>query len=270
MSSYDVGVWFSPVALSDAQAADYFSRLGRTIVVVERRPEFDAFLRELTTRFPDRAADAEPVSADAVPAALLRTWDDLQVKSPTRLTPDQIARFQKDGLVFEASPWSGDLAPNGDTMNLPFRWSTADQTIPVVIGMAQRHNLTLFDTEAGKVSNPPGRTAQGAAEFLTVHLTLRLKGQPPAVETTLIQDGQTVLHLISPDRAAAHATARRIALERHQRAYEVSDPRSLAQGTRLVPVPAGSSSLAPILDTLRKEGSDFQILRLEGPNGPVR
>ena len=271
MSSYDVGVWFSPADLSDAQAADYYGRLGHTVVVVEHRPEFSAFLRELTARFPDRALGELPVSADAVPLALLMTWDDLKAAPPRPPTPAQIARMENSGAVFDASPWGASLSANGDTTKLPFGWNRVDAVMPVVIAMARRHGLTVYDPQTGKVTNPSSRRSkQDAVNFLTVHLTLRLEGQPPAVNTTLIQDGRTVLHTILPDRAAAHALARRVALERHGRAYEVVDPRSLAQGTRLVPLPPENNRFSGVLDGLRRQGIDAQFGVLEGPDGPVK
>ena len=270
MSSYDVGVWFSPADLSDAQASDYFDRLGRTVIVVEHRPEFDAFLRELTAHFPDRAPDEAPVSPDAVSPALLETWDDLRAASPAPLTPAQIASESKNDAVFDASPWGGSLSANGDTMQLPFRWNRVADAMPVVMAMARHHGLTVYDAQTGTVTNPDGRSSQAAAGFLTVHLTLRLEGQPPAVDTTLIQDGQIVLHTTSADRAAAHAVARQVALERHERAYEVVDPRSLAQGTRIVPLSPENNQSSGILDMLRKRGIDAQLSVLEGPDGPVR
>ena len=269
MSSYDIAVWHSPADFTDVQAAEYYRRLSGHIVVVEHQPEFDAFLRELTAHFPDRPSDAVPLSVDDVSSALLTTFDDLKMTNlQRRPTPDQIAKSIRDGAVFESSPWGATLSANGDTMSLPFRWSTAETSIPAILAIARQHGLTIYDTQTGRVTNPDRQPTQSVTEFLSVHLTLRIAGQPPAVDVTLIQDDQTVLRTVMPNRAAAHAEARRVAMEHHDRAYEVVDPRSLAQGTRFATAPPDQSLLPPdMFDALRKQG--FTIQTLEGPDGPI-
>jgi len=81
--SFDLGVWYMSVAMSQQQAAEYYQHIGSNWVVVERNPQFDSFLKDLTGQLPDlRSPSDPPISPDNVSPALLHTIDDLKALPP--------------------------------------------------------------------------------------------------------------------------------------------------------------------------------------------
>src|SRR5882757_3599461 len=136
VSSFDLGVWYSDAAMDVTEAASVYNHINYDWVVVERQPEFDAFLSELTARFPDLRSPSEPaVSPDAPPGSFLRTLDDL--KTPP--SEEQIRQMQSQEPPPDDSPWQDTLEPTGSTITLTINWDRVEETMPVIYQLAARH-----------------------------------------------------------------------------------------------------------------------------------
>jgi len=232
--SFDLGVWYVSFAMSQAQAEAYYQHLNQDWVVVERKPQFDVFLKELTDRFPDLRSPSVPApSPDEVPDALLMTAEDLRASPPP--TQQQWDEINKRKPVPDNSPWAVGLGPTGTAISLSLIWSRVEQTTPAIYTLAQRHGLTVYDPQENTVTVPAQLSGHADPDALKVHLVLRIAGKPPALDVRLALDGALVSEMSSVSRQEAHAVARKVALEHKLAFYQVDDPACLMQAMQFVP-----------------------------------
>jgi hypothetical protein len=260
MSSFDLGVWYSNAAMDVMEAAAVYNHINYDWVVVERRREFDSFLSELTTRFPDLRSPSEPpVWPDAPPDAFLKTLDDLK----TRPSDERIRKTQSQEPPPDDSPWQDTLAPTGSTITLSINWDRVEETMPVIYQLAARHGLMVFDPQSNILTIPPQIPRTGTSEIAQAHLKMHISGKPPALDVVLTLDGKVVAHNTVATRAQAHVQAREAAINSHLALYEVADPAMIIQAVRFVPVEANDPSM-PTLGNLT-DSSGLQILRMVVP-----
>jgi len=243
--SFDLGVWYMSVAMSQRQAADYYQHMGSDWVFVERNSQFDSFLKDLTEQLPDlRSPSDPPVSPDTVSPALLQTIDDLKALPPP--SDAQLNSFREKAPIPETSPWADTMSPSGSTIQLTIGWSFVEKTVPLVYRLAEQHGLTIFDPQSGTVAVPKNVEIKSDPDLLKVHLSMRINGKPPALDVVFVVDGKPDPHASFRSRLAAHEAARKLAVSRHLRFYEVVDPQCLAQAMRLVTIQSGSKDYPPM------------------------
>lgn len=257
MSSFDLGVWYSDATMDVMEAAAVYNHINYDWVVVERRPEFDAFLRELTAQFPDLRSPSEPpISPDSPPGSFLRTLDDLR----TPPSEEQIRQARRQEPAPDDSPWQDTLAPTGSTITLSINWDRVEATVPVIYQLAARHGLMVYDPQSNILTVPPKISRTGPSEIAEAHLKMHIRGKPPALEVVLTLDGKVIAHDTVATRAQAHLQARQAAINNHLAVYEVADPAMIVQAVRFVPVEANDPSM-PTLENLPKS-SGLQIFKM--------
>jgi hypothetical protein len=260
VSSFDLGVWYSDAAMDVMQASAVYNHINYDWVVVERRPEFDAFLSELTARFPDLRSPSEPpVSPDAPPDAFLKTLDDL--KTPP--SEAQIRQMQSLEPPPDDSPWQDTLEPTGSTITLSINWDRVEETMPVIYQLAARHGLMVYDPQSNTLTVPPQIPRSGTSEIVQAHLKMHISGKTPDLDVVLTLDGKVVAHNAVANRVQAHAQAREAAIKNHLAVYEAADPAIVIQAVQFVPVEANDPSM-PTLGNL-PQSSGLQIFRMVVP-----
>jgi hypothetical protein len=124
--SFYLGVWNSPTAISDDEAAARYLVLSKERSV---EPEFDervyAFYCGLTGLYPE---------VEMVPEAEL-----------------------------DACPWASGLDLSGDHVIMAIQPEKSEKVIPQVLALAEQLELVCFDPQAGKVYLPPNLRAEPVA-----------------------------------------------------------------------------------------------------------
>ena len=125
--SFYLGLWNSPTAISDDEAAARYLVLSKERSV---EPEFDervyAFYCRLTGLYPE---------VEMVPEAEL-----------------------------DACPWASGLDLSGDHVIMAIQPEKSEKVIPQVLTLAEQLELVCFDPQAGKVYLPPHLRAEPVAE----------------------------------------------------------------------------------------------------------
>lgn len=118
--SFDLGVWYSQVPLSDEEAAEIYVHLcGDWPYLGGEHHSVGSFYEELTKRWPE---------IDTVPDERI---DDL-----------------------EYCPWSCAISCSGMAVVTSCVWSMADKVESFIRELAKQHKLILFDPQSGKVHLP--------------------------------------------------------------------------------------------------------------------
>ncbi len=127
--NFYLGVWNSPTAISDEQAAALYRVLSDG---VSASSGFDARVY-------------------AFYASLTDTYPEVDLVSENRL---------------DSCPWACAIEFSGVHAILAIRPEQAGRVVPAILALAEQHGLTCFDPQAGRVSLPPdlrARQAGGAA-----------------------------------------------------------------------------------------------------------
>jgi hypothetical protein len=265
MSSFDLGVWYSDAAMDVMEAAAVYNHINYDWVVVERRPEFDAFLSELTARFPDLRSPSEPaVSPDAPPASFLRTLDDLR----TPPSEQRIRQTQSQEPPPGDSPWQDTLEPTGSSITLTINWDRVEETMPVIYQLAARHGLMVYDPQSNTLTLPPQIPCTGTSEIAQAHLKMQISGKTPALDVVLTLDGKVVANDTVTSRVQAHAQVREAAIRNHLAVYEVADPAIGIQAVQFVPVDADDPSMPTQGNLPESSGLQIFIMVVPGVNKP--
>ncbi|MGO4722558.1 MULTISPECIES: hypothetical protein [unclassified Inquilinus] len=228
MSGYDLGIWFTDVAMDRGQAAAFLDHVGSDQVIVRRHPSFDAFWIELHTRFPDGGGGGNRLAdLDLPPMSMLSSLEEIRSAALAF-----VGNANPPPILPDETIWAeGPLRAQGCIAILSVAWSHAGDIVPQIQALAARHGLVVFDTQSGEVTLPPGLDA-GPSNIPEARLRLEVTGSVPAFNISILLDGQPVSAFVAPSRQDAHARARSIALERGLPFYEVSDPDSVAQSIR--------------------------------------
>jgi hypothetical protein len=241
MSGYDLGIWFSNVAMNRDQAAAFCKHIYRDWVVVRRHPSFDVFWNELHARFPDGAGEVDPVAGlDSPPRTMCCSLQDIRsgVLSSSRRTP-RPAPISLDDTVWA----SGPLGAMGSATILSVAWSRAVDVVPQIQDLAIRNGLVVFDGQSGEVTLPPGL---GIGVTPEARLRLEVAGAVPPFDVSILLDGRPVAAFLSPSRMDAHERARSMTLQQELPLYEVIDPGSLAQLPRPKPLSVDDPDLGEV------------------------
>ncbi len=244
--SFDLGVWYSDAPMSVEQARSYYAHINSDWVDLRRRPEFDDFLTMLRARFPDpRGPDARPADPDEPPAALMMSMGELmsRVKSeppPPPLTPEQMDELRGTGPKLQAEMENSSpklsLNPTGSGLALSIAWSDADAVAPVVIDIAGRANVLVYDPQNRRVFVSPALAGKAEAAIAPPRVTLQVAGNAPNVHATITLDERVLLEVTVPSRREAHRHARDLTLGQGLDHYAIDDPRSLSQSMTLKPM----------------------------------
>ncbi len=112
-----LGVWNSPAAVSDGDAARRYLVLSDGTLPSGFDGRVYAFYSELTRRYPE---------VEMVPESEI-----------------------------DECPWAHSIEMAGDHVIVPILSERSDEVAPVVVGLAAQYGLTCFDPQAGKVHLPP-------------------------------------------------------------------------------------------------------------------
>ena len=124
--SFDLGVWYSGVPVTDKEAAEIYVHLCENWPYLEgESASIAAFYDELIRRWPE---------IDTVPEEEIHDT--------------------------EYCPWSSALNRSGMALLMPCVWSMADEVSVFVRRLANKYSLVLFDPQSGKVSLPEHPTSQ--------------------------------------------------------------------------------------------------------------
>jgi hypothetical protein len=244
--SFDLGVWYSDAPMTLEQARSYYARINEDWVDLRRWPEFDEFLRLLLDRFPDpsgRAAAA--IDPDEPPGALLMSIGELKTlakNSPPapQFTPEQMEDMRKKAenaaATMKKTPWAGSMTPTGSGIALGIGWGDVETVAPVVVSLAARTHLLVYDPQNSRVCVPPALAGRDAAAIPSPRVTLTVAGNSPDVHAIVALDDRVLLDVTVPSRREAHRQARALTLEHGLDYYAAKDPRSLAQSMTLTPI----------------------------------
>jgi hypothetical protein len=244
--SFDLGVWYSDAPMSVEQARSYYAHINSDWVDLRRRPEFDEFLTTLRARFPDpRAPDARPADPDEPPGSLMMSVGELmsRVKSepaPPPLTPEQMDEWRRTSPTLQAEMENPSpelsLNPTGSGLAISISWSDVETVAPVVVDIAARANVLVYDPQNRRVFVPPALAGKAASAIAPPRVTLQVVGNAPNVHATITLDERVLLEVTVPSRREAHRHARDLALGHGLDHYAVDDPRSLSQSMTLKPM----------------------------------
>jgi hypothetical protein len=258
--SFDLGVWYSDVPMTKAQAAAYYEHISSDWVDVRRRTEFDAFLSELVARFRDlRSPDDQPADPDDPPDSLLTSAAELKAAPPP--SPEWMAGLQKKRPTPAESPWAATLGPIGSSIALSITWGRVPEVAPIVVKLAARFNLIVYDPQESRVFLAP-EPAHGKPEanLLPPRVRLLIDGDAPRVHATIKLDDRFAIEETMPSRREAHRRARALTLENGLGFYAVDDRRSLAQAMIWALVPDGE---LPGVPRVTPSGDNIEIRKLK-------
>jgi hypothetical protein len=226
--SFDLGVWYVDAPMSVEQAQDYYEHINVDWVDLRRRPEFDAFLTLLQAQFPDlRSPDDPPADPDEPPDSLLMSVAEM--KSAPAPGPEWAMEMQKKRPAPENSPWAATLSPTGSGIALSLTWDNVEAVAPVIVALAARANLLVYDPQDDRVFVPPGLAGRDEAAMAPPRVRLEVAGNAPSVRARIVLDDRALPDATLPSRREAHRRARALALEHGFDHYEVKDPHSLSQ-----------------------------------------
>ncbi len=257
--SFDLGVWYSDAPMTLEQAASYYEHIKGDWVDLRRRAEFDKFLAALQARFPDlRSPDDPPADPDEPPISLMQSVAEM--KSAPQVGPEWLEEMRKKRPAPEDSPWAATLDPHGSGIALSITWSNVEQVAPVVVDLAARASLLVYDPQNSRVFAPPALAGKAAAAIAPPRLTLQVAGNAPNVQAKNVLEDRVLLDATVASRREAHRQARVLALEHGLDHYAVKDPHALSQSMSWVPVPADN----PLYGAPRTPGTQLFELKLRG------
>lgn len=150
--SFDLGVFYTERPQSDDDAGERYVALcdGSNLADwIEPSPKVEAFLNDLTTRYPQ----IDDVADEAV--------DD--------------------------SPWSCAFDVSEGHAIMPMVWSRAEEMAAIIAELAAKHGLVCFDPQEGKiVSAPPGIHVEETEA--TAEEDQRFQTKPEAIFTALLDE----------------------------------------------------------------------------------
>src|SRR5215469_4156160 len=229
--SFDLGIWYSDVPIRLEQALSFYQHINQDWVSVRRSPEIDAFLHDLLTRFPDGHYPKPPLQdPDEPPAALLMTFAELRASAEAR-DADEIAADVKAAAASACdseSPWaSSPVSAKGAWVVLAIVGSKIATTVPVIIDLALRHELVLYDPQEARLYLPPSLEGRPVAPPDERLMILRIAGKVPMLHATLLLNGETIETREFSNRRDAHKAARELARAHWLDYYQVEDRASL-------------------------------------------
>jgi hypothetical protein len=257
--SFDLGVWYSEAPMNLDQAQSYYEHINSDWVDLRRRPEFDAFLLALQARFPDlRSPDDPAADPDEPPRSLMMSVAEM--KSAPQVGPEWLEEMRKKRPVPDDSPWAGTLDPHGSGIALSITWDKVETVAPVVVDLAARANLLVYDPQNSRVFVPPALAGKEAAAIPSPRVTLQVAGNAPNVKAIVMLDDHALLDTIVGSRREAHRHARALTLEHGLDHYAVKDPHSLSGSMSWEPL----SPDDPLLGVPRTPGTELFKLKLRG------
>jgi hypothetical protein len=257
--SFDLGVWYSEAPMTLDQAQSYYEHINSDWVDLRRRAEFDAFLLALQARFPDlRSPDDPPADPDEPPISQMQSVAEM--KSAPQAGPEWLEEMRKKRPTPDESPWAATLDPHGSGIALSIRWSKVETVAPVVVDLAARANLLVYDPQNSHVFVPPTLAGKETAAMAPPRVTLEVAGNAPNVQATVTLDDRVLLDASVPSRREAHRHARALALEHGLDHYAVKDPHSLSGSTIWEPVSPDN----PLNGVPRTPGTQLFELKLRG------
>jgi hypothetical protein len=260
--SFDLGVWYSEAPMTLDQAESYYEHINSDWVDLRRRAEFDAFLVALQARFPDlRSLDDPPADPDEPPISLMQSVAEM--KAAPQAGPEWLEEMRKKRPTPDTSPWAATLGPHGSGIALSIRWSKVEMVAPVVVDLAARANLLVYDPQNSRVFAPPALAGKVAAAIPPPRVTLQITGNAPNVKAIVTLDDRVLLDTTVPSRREAHHHARALALEHGLDHYAVNDPHSLSGSIIWEPVSPDN----PLPGVPQTPGTQLFELRLRGDEG---
>jgi hypothetical protein len=257
--SFDLGVWYSEAAMNLDQAESYYEHINSDWVDLRRRAEFDAFLQALQARFPDlRSPDDPPADPDEPPVSLMQSVAEM--KSAPQAGPEWLEEMRKKRPAPDGSPWAATLDPHGSGIALSITWSKVETVAPVVVDLARRANLLVYDPQNGRVFVPPALAGKAAAAMAPPRVTLQVAGNAPNVQAIITLDDGVLLDATVPSRREAHRHARALTLEHGLDHYAVKDPHSLSGSMSWEPVSPDN----PLPGVQQTPGTQLFKLKLRG------
>jgi hypothetical protein len=257
--SFDLGVWYSETPMSLDQAESYYEHINSDWVDLRRRAEFDAFLLALQARFPDlRSPDDPPIDPDEPPISLMMSVAEM--KSAPQAGPERPEEMRKKRPVPDDSPWAATLDPQGSGIALSITWDKVETVAPVVVDLAARANLLVYDPQNSHVFVPPALAGKEAAAMAPPRMTLQVAGNAPNVQAKILLEDRVLLDAPVASRREAHRHARALALENGLDHYAVKDPHSLSQSISFEPVSPDN----PLLGMPMPPGTQLFDMKLRG------
>jgi hypothetical protein len=107
---------------------------------------------------------------------------------------------------------------------------------PVVVDLAARANLLVYDPQNSRVFVPPALAGKEAAAMAPPKATLQVDGNAPNVKAIVTLDGHMILDATVPSRREAHRQARALTLEHGLDHYAVKDPQALSESIIWEPI----------------------------------
>ena len=257
--SFDLGVWYSEAPMTLDQAESYYEHINSDWVDLRRRAEFDGFLAALQARFPDlRSPDDPPADPDEPPISLMQSV--VEMKSAPQAGPEWLEEMRKKRPAPDDSPWAATLDPHGSGIALTITWSAVERVAPVVVELAGRANLLVYDPQNSRVFVPPALAGKAAAAIPQPRVTLQVAGNAPNVKAIVALDDSVLLDTTVASRREAHRHARALALEHGLNHYAVNDPHSLSGSMIWEPVSPDN----PLPGVPQTPGTQLFKLKLRG------
>jgi len=166
----------------------------------------------------------------------------------------------KPQVAAESSSPKLSLNPTGSGLALSIAWSDVETVAPVVIDIAGRANVLVYDPQNRRVFVPPALAGKATAAIAPPRVTLQVAGNAPNVHATVTLDERVLLEVTVPSRREAHRHARDLTLGHGLDHYAVDDPRSLSQSMTLKPMSPDN----PLQGITLPAGAEAFELRLRG------
>lgn len=146
--SFYLGVWNSPTAISNDEAASRYSVLRDQ---ESAQPRFDEQVYGFYCRLTNLYPEVEMVPEDEL----------------------------------DACPWACSIDTPGSHVIMAIQPDKFEEVLPKVVAIAERHQLICFDPQAGKVYLPSQLKAKQAPWPGSAHATASLRGSPQAPTTAV-------------------------------------------------------------------------------------
>src|SRR5260370_30319431 len=100
----------------------------------------------------------------------------VEMKSAPQAGPEWLEEMRKKRPAPEDSPWAATLDPHGSGIALSITWSKVEMVVLVVVDLAARANLLVFDPQSSRVFAPPALAGKPTAAIPPPRVTLQVDG----------------------------------------------------------------------------------------------
>jgi hypothetical protein len=246
--SFDLGVWYSDLAVSAEDAGIFYRHINHDWRIVREHPALRAFCLALIAEFPGMLDPADLAQDFTMPGtSALMTYAELL--RPPALVP--IPTQSKP----EPPPWSVRASFTGCAVTMSLG-REKPEICPAIQRLAGVHGLIAYNPQTGDVTLPP-HLLDRPCRPLPIPVRMVIEEQIEGLRMRLPFEDGILFDGIAPSRREAHRLAREHTLAMNRLVYEFEDKKLLSFG------------MLTAAATVRPVGDHFLKILKQMPNAPL-